>query len=149
MKSLFKLALILIVAVVVYNYFFGTTEERQQSERIVSEVKDLGKSAWNLLKSEKEKFDAGKYDDAVNKIGDLIASLKEKAETVQDSGILDDIAQLERKRDELERRIERNKVEEYGVGDDGLRDEEADRIKNDWDELLKDTENLMNRMERN
>ena len=62
MKSILKLALILVVGILIYNYFLGTDEEKQQSKEIFTEVRDLGKAAWGLLKSEKEKFDEGKYD---------------------------------------------------------------------------------------
>ena len=145
MKSLLKLFVMVVFAVLVYNYFFGTVEEKQQSKEIFNEVKDLGKSAWNLLKAEKEKFDEGKYDDATEKIGNLLASLKEKAEALKDSELLDDIARLERKRQDLEREIETNRVEEYDG--DGLRDSEAERIKDEGKDLLQDIEDLMKRME--
>lgn len=149
MKSILRLLVIVVVAIVVYNLFFGTEQEKKQSTEIINNVRDLGRSAWNLLKSEKEKFDEGKYDDALNKIGGLIENLKEKAQTLQDSDLIDDIAALERKRDELQRRVDMNKVEEYDTGGDNLRDEEADRIKQDWKDLLKETEEVMNKLEKN
>ena len=149
MKSILRLLVIVVVAVVVYNYFFGTIEEKQQSEKIFNEVRDLGRSAWGLLKSEKEKFDEGKYDDALNKIGGLIDDLKDKAESLKDSSLIDDIATLERKRDELQRRVDMNRVEEYDSGGDGLRDDEADKIKRDWKDLLQETEDVMNKLEKN
>lgn len=149
MRSLLRLLLLVVVAIIVYNYFFGTAEEKQQSEKIINEVRDLGRSAWNLLKTEKEKFDEGKYDEALNKIGGLIDNLKDKAETLKDSSLMDDIANLERKRDELQRRVDMNRVEEYDTGGDGLRDEEADQIKKDWKDLMNDMENVMNKLEKN
>ena len=149
MKSILRLLVIVVLAVVVYNYFFGTPEEKQQSEKIFNEVRDLGRSAWALLKSEKEKFDEGKYDDALDKIGGLITDLKDKAETVKDSGLMDDIAKLERKRDELQREVDMNRVEEYDSGGDGLRDEEADQIKRKWKDLLQETEDVMKKLEGN
>jgi len=59
MGNLLKLAALLVIGILVYNYFFGTTEEKAQSKVIFSEAKDLGKAAWGLLKSEKEKFEDG------------------------------------------------------------------------------------------
>ena len=105
MKSILKLAVILVVGILIYNYFLGTEAEKEQSKEIFSEVKDLGKAAWGLLKSEKDKFDEGKYDGALDKIGSLIDNLKDKAETIQDSDILDRIAQLEDQKAELERKL--------------------------------------------
>ena len=42
-----------------------------------------------------------------------------------------------------------NRVEEYDSGGDGLRDDEADKIKRDWKDLLQETEDVMNKLEKN
>lgn len=153
MRSLIKLAFIVIVGILVYNYFFGTQQEKETSQEIFRGVRDLGKATWDLLKSEKEKFDEGKYDEAVHKIGNLFDSLKDKAETLQDSGMLDRLAELERRRQDLESRIEENqKVESYDYTGPRLTPEEQEErkkdLQQDWDSLLKDTERLMQDMER-
>lgn len=150
MKSILKLALILVVGILIYNYFLGTDEEKQQSKEIFTEVRDLGKAAWGLLKSEKEKFDEGKYDEALDKIGSLLDNLKDKAETIQDSDILDRIAQLEDQKAELERKIAANQVETYddtGDPEQKVREEE-EAIKKDWKNLIEETEDLMKDMEK-
>lgn len=149
MRSILKLALILVVGVLIYNYFLGTESEKEQSKEIFSEVKDLGKAAWGLLKSEKEKFDEGKYDEALDKIGGLLTNLKKKAETIQDSDILDRIASLEDQKEELERKIAAKEVDSYG---DTNTPEEKERmeknIKEDWKKLIEETEDLMKDMEK-
>ena len=75
-KSAFKLVafllVVLVVGIVAYNYFLGTEEEQENSRRIIDQVRGLGSSVVNLLYSEKEKFDQGKYDSALEKIGDAI-----------------------------------------------------------------------------
>lgn len=149
MRSLLKLALILVAGVLIYNYFLGTEAEKEQSKEIFTEVKDLGKAAWGLLKSEKEKFDEGKYDEALDKIGGLISNLKKKAETIQDSDLLDRIADLEDQKAEIERKIAAKEVDSYGntnSQEDKARQEEI--IKDDWEKLLEDTEKVMKDMER-
>lgn len=149
MKSILRLLVIVVVAIVAYNLFFGTEQEQQQSKEIINNVRDLGRSAWNLLKTEKEKFDEGKYDEALDKIGGLIDDLKDKARTLQDSDLLDEIANLERKRDELQRRVDMNKVEEYGPEGDSLRAKETEGIQEDWDKLIRDMEEVMTKIDRN
>ncbi|HNM26497.1 MAG TPA: hypothetical protein PKL15_13740, partial [Saprospiraceae bacterium] len=64
-RSLIKIGLVLIVAILVYNRFFGTSAEKEQSKKIFGEMRDVVVSVGQLVKSEKTKFDAGKYDGAL------------------------------------------------------------------------------------
>ncbi|MFM9949485.1 MAG: hypothetical protein ACKV1O_16225 [Saprospiraceae bacterium] len=143
MGNLLKLAALLVIGILVYNYFFGTTEEKAQSKVIFSEAKDLGKAAWGLLKSEKEKFEDGKYDEAVDKVGGLFKNLKTKAQENKDTDALAELRELEKQRLELEKRLDA--VDEYDKSKAAARENEA--IKRDWDDLLERTESLMKRME--
>ncbi|MDZ4681259.1 MAG: hypothetical protein SH848_11835 [Saprospiraceae bacterium] len=143
MGNLLKLAALLVIGILVYNYFFGTTEEKAQSKVIFSEAKDLGKAAWGLLKSEKEKFEDGKYDEAVDKVGGLFKNLKTKAQENKDTDALAELRELEKQRLELEKRLDA--VDEYDKSKAATRENEA--IKRDWDDLLERTEALMKRME--
>ena len=115
LRSLIKLAIFLVAGILVYNYFFGTPEEKAQSKEVFSDIKDLTKSAVGLLKSEKQKFDDGKYDDAVDKIGGLIENLKGKAEQLEDNrDLLDQITELQQKKNSLETKLGSPGVESYG-----------------------------------
>ena len=145
---LFRLAVLLVVGILVYNYFFGTPEEQAKSKEVGSKVYDLGKSAWDLLKSEKEKFDEGKYDDALDKVSGLFDDLKQKAETLEDNkDLLDRIADLERQRDAIDRELSSDGVSSYDkVGEQS--EEDAEQMKKRFDDLLKDTEILMRDMEK-
>jgi len=143
MGNLLKLAALLVIGILVYNYFFGTTEEKAQSKVIFSEAKDLGKAAWGLLKSEKEKFEDGKYDEAVDKVGGLFKNLKTKAQENKDTDALAELRELEKQRLELEKRL--NAVDENDKSKAATKENEA--IKRDWDDLLERTESLMKRME--
>lgn len=143
MGNLLKLAALLVIGILVYNYFFGTTEEKAQSKVIFSEAKDLGKAAWGLLKSEKDKFEDGKYDEAVDKVGGLFKNLKTKAQENKDTDALSELRELEKQRLELEKRLDA--VDEYDKSKAATKENEA--IKRDWDDLLERTEALMKRME--
>lgn len=144
MRSIIRLGLLLVVGVLVYNYFLGTPEEKQQSKEIFSKVKELTKSSIDLLKSEKDKFDEGKYDGALDRIGNVFGKLKKNAEDIQDSELLDRLAELEDKRKSLERHLEESEVQEY----DSERAERKDKaeIKKEWEELIAETEELMQEM---
>lgn len=147
MRSIIKLGLLLVAGILVYNYFLGTPEEKQQSKEIFHKGKELTKSAISLLKSEKNKFDEGKYDGALDKLGNLFGKLKQNAEDIQDSKLLDRLAELEGKRKALEEHLSDSEVQEYS--DEGAKNRDKESIKEEWDELIKETEDLMQQMEEN
>lgn len=140
MRSLIKLGLILVAGILVYNFFFGDAEEKAQSREIFEKVGDLGKAGINLLRSEKEKFDDGKYDDALDKIGGLFDKVKDKAEDLNDSELLRDISRLEQKRQELKEHVDRDAPEGYS-------NEEKDQLRKEWRDLMDESEKIMERLD--
>lgn len=100
-RSLIKLALFLVAAILVYNYFFGDSEEKAQSREVFKKTGDALGSAWNLLKSEKEKFDAGKYDKVMEQLGGAYKALRERAQYV-DEKVLRRLNELEQRKAALE-----------------------------------------------
>lgn len=144
MGNLLKLAAMLVIGILIYNYFFGTTDEKEQSKEIFSEAKDLGKAAWSLLKSEKEKFEEGKYDEAVDKVGGLFRNLKSKAQENNDGDALAELKDLEKQRLELEKRLDA--IDQSDTSKAATK-EKAD-IKRDWSEMLDRAEALMKQMEK-
>lgn len=146
-RSLLKLALILVAGILVYNYFFGTEAEREQSKEIFGKVRDVGKDAWALLKTEKEKFEEGKYNGAVDKVGDsleglgeLLGKLTKTAEDLNDSGALDQLSELQAKQRELQAQVEAETPESYDSA-------EQERVTGEVQDLLRQTEELMRSME--
>jgi restriction endonuclease len=140
MKSLIKLGLILVAGILVYNYFFGSETEKAQSREIFEKVGDLGRAGINLLKSEKEKFDEGKYDDALDKIGNLFDKVRNKAEDIGDSELLRDVSRLEEKRKELQERVDRNAPQGYS-------NEEKDSLREEWKILMEESEEVMRKLD--
>ncbi|MTB53943.1 hypothetical protein [Lewinella sp. W8] len=134
-KSLLKIGLLIVVGLLGYNYFFGTAEEKAQSREIVGKATDLGRDAWNLLKSERVKLQEGKYDDAIQKLEGLYADLSARAEDLRDSEALRELGKLSERRAELEEMLKR---------DGG---ELSEAAKRQLDDLTADTEELMNEME--
>lgn len=112
-KSLIKLGLLIVVGIVIYNYFFGTPEEKESSRQVFAkskeafvQIKDLGQDVFSLLASEKQKFDAGKYDAAISKMGNMLVDLKSIAVMNNQTGFLQKIAALETKKEALQDKVD-------------------------------------------
>lgn len=141
-KSALKLLAVLVIGILIYNLFLGTDEEKQGAKRIVGEVKDVGVAVKDLLKSEKEKFDKGKYDKAVDKIGSILGNLKRNASDF-DEKYLQRIEELERKRKQLKEELD-------AVSDTtGMSGEttETKSIREDSKKLMQELESLMKDLE--
>ncbi len=147
MKSLLKLAFFLVIGVLGYNYFFGNVEEKQQSKEIVRKVRDVGRDAWGLLKSEKDKLKEGKYDGAVDKVsgavhgvGELLGKLSKTANDLNDSGAIDRLSELQDKQKELQSQLENQNPDEYD-------EVQSEKVQSDLKDLLQETERLMKDMD--
>jgi len=134
-RTILKLGIIVVLGLLGYNYFFGDATEKAQSREIVGKAKDLGKDAWELLKSERTKMKEGKYDGALEKLDGLYGNLKERAGELADSDALSRINELTQRRDELEKALKDAGGELSGEG------------KRKLDDLTAETEELMNEME--
>lgn len=148
MRKIISLAIVLVALVIGYNLYFGTPEEKANAREIVDEVKNIGKASWELLKSEKEKMEAGKYDDAAEKIKGIFDRLKGIAEDNNDQDKLVKLDDLEKKRKEIERRLaeldQSNDVSTRSKSQSSSAQEED--IKRDLRRLYEETERLMTDM---
>ena len=104
-RSLFKLAAIAIVAVLTYNYFFGTSEEKEKSTEVFGKMRGVIVSVADLVKSERAKFDAGKYDAALEKLGGAYRAVREQAQHVDDK-VLKRLDDLEHRKTALEQELD-------------------------------------------
>jgi hypothetical protein len=104
-RSLIKLALIAVVAILIYNYLFGTSEEKENSRKVFGQMRGVVVSVADLVKTERAKFDAGKYDAALDKLGDAYRTIRQQAQHVDDKVIkrLDD---LEHRKTALEQELD-------------------------------------------
>lgn len=110
-RSLLKLIIIMVLGILVYNLFLGDTTEKENAKKVFSEIKEAGVAVKDLLKSEKKKFDEGKYDDALDKVGNAFDKLKRRAKDI-DEKYVDQIAELDDTRQDLERRLKALSAEE-------------------------------------
>lgn len=147
-KSIIKLGLLLIVGVIVYNYFLGTPAEKAQSQKIFDKGKEVVVSVKDLVASEKEKFDSGKYDDALEKVGGLFEDMKEKAKEVKDSDYLDELEKLDEKRKALQEELSDIKADEQNQNiSETEKDAKSKKIRLNIDGLVKKAEELINKKE--
>lgn len=108
-RSLFKLAILLVIGILVYNYFFGTNSEREQSKQVFGSMRNVIVSVGQLMKTEKSKYDAGKYDKVLDKLGDTYRAIRDRAKYV-DEKVIKRLDGLEAKKAELQEEL--NQIEQ-------------------------------------
>ncbi len=104
-RSLLKLAAVLIAAMLVYNYFFGTSNEKENSRKVFGQMRGVVVSVGDLLKSERAKFDAGKYDAALEKLGGAYRAIRDQAQHV-DAKVLKRLDDLENRKASLQQELD-------------------------------------------
>jgi len=103
-RSLLKLAALLIAGILVYNYFFGTNEEQENSRKVFGQIRGVVTSVGQLVRSEKDKFDAGKYDAALDKLGGVYKAVRTQAQHV-DEKVIKRLDELENRKEDLEQEL--------------------------------------------
>lgn len=139
LKTILQIVVVIVIFVLVYNFFFGTSEEKANAKEIFQEVKDVGVAVKDLLKSEKEKFDAGKYDNAIQKMRSLINNLEDNAREVAPEYV-DRIKELEQKRQDLEGQLDDAK---NTVDDVQEKAKKVEELNKDMDQLMQETEQII------
>ena len=107
-RSLLKIAALLIAGILIYNYFFGTNEEQENSRKVFGQIRGVVSSVGQLVRSEKDKFDAGKYDAALDKLGGVYKAIRTQARHV-DEKVIKRLDELEDRKTELEKEL--NEIE--------------------------------------
>jgi hypothetical protein len=144
---LIKLAILAIVGLLAYNYFFGTAEEKAQSTKVFGQVKDVAVSVGELAKSEKVKYDAGKYDTALDKLAGAYKAAREGAQKV-DASLLKRIGELEKRKEALKKElasIEQAEEQQQMTTDKTTTDQakRKARLERDLDQLIVDSDKVL------
>ena len=107
-KILFTVVVFLLVGILGFNLLFGTPEEKDSSRKILGQVHELGVNVATLLKSEKEKFDEGKYHDALANVKKALGLEHERAVSLGEEGqdCLERCSRLEEQELELEEKLD-------------------------------------------
>jgi hypothetical protein len=100
-QSLIKLALVLLVCILVYNYFFGTNEEKAQSQLVFGKARELVVAGANVLKGEKQKFDAGKYDKVMDQLDAAYKAIRNNSKYL-DTKVVQQLDDLEKRKAALQ-----------------------------------------------
>lgn len=145
-RSLLKLAAFLIIGILVYNYFLGTPTEQQTAKKIFGDIKEVGVAVADLVRAEKEKFDAGKYDQALDKLGSIYQNLRDRGTQLSQEQKRR-IEDLENQREELERSVRQTGID---LKDESFSEEERTvktrEVNSELERLLRETENLVSEM---
>lgn len=144
-----KLAVIAVIGILGYNYFFGSAEEKAQSTKVFGQVKEVAVSVGELAKSEKVKYDAGKYDAALDKLAGAYKAAREGAQKV-DSSLLKRIGELEKRKDVLRKEIDSiEKAEqtaskgENAEAKSAAQAERKEKLQREMEKLLDDSNALL------
>lgn len=135
MRTIINLVLIVVIAVVGYNYFFGSQSEKSDSQEIVNQVKDLGKSIGDLIKNEKEKFDEGKYDGIFDRMRSIFDKVKSQLDTTDASG-REKLEDLEKDLNDLEQKVK-------DAGDSTVSEETRAEWRARMNELMEKADSLL------
>lgn len=104
-RFLLKIGLLLVAGILIYNFFFGTDSEKEQSRKVFGQVRGVVVSVGDLLKSERAKFDAGKYDGALEKLGDAYQAVRNGVKNM-DEKVSKRLEELEQRKAALQREVE-------------------------------------------
>ena len=135
MRSIINLVLVVLIAVLGYNYFFGSKDEKSESREIVAQVKGLGKSIGELIMNEKEKLESGKYDGLFEKVETIFKKIESQIRS-DDRQRREQLEDLEEDKRNLEKEVK--DAEENEVTRD-----KKDELEVKLRELLEKTEKLL------
>ena len=141
-RSLLKLALMAVVCIVIYNRFFGSDVEKDQSKRIFKGVGNVFTEVRDLVRMERDKFDAGKYDAALGKMQGVLENLKNHASSNKDASLQQQIAVLEKRKATLENQVGATATAQANKTDTGYQ-KAGDKVKQ-YADMAKQMENLTN-----
>ncbi len=77
-RFIISTAFFLVITLLSYNYFFGTVEEKEQAQEIFSKGAEVVGVGAGFLKAEYQKYQEGKYDEALENVSHLLSKLKEQ-----------------------------------------------------------------------
>ena len=128
-------AFFLVIGLLGYNYFWGTAQEKEQAQEIFSKGAEAIGAGADLLKSEYQKYNDGKYDEALDNIGDGLSKLKENS-----GELLGEINSWEERKDDWDQ----NKIDLQELLDADLDTIDEEKLKRAFAALKEEREILEN-----
>lgn len=141
-RKLISLVILAVIGLMGYNMFFGTDEDKARGQVVAKETKELVGSIFGLLKAEKENYDAGKFDNAMDKLNNAFRNVSQKAKEVG-GNLPERVKDLEKKKDQLDQLIEVNKNSKMADPK-----KENDKIQDEMSDILKELQNIAEDIEK-
>lgn len=136
-KTILKLAVILIIGILVYNYFWGNPEERETSEKVFNEIKDVGIAVKDFVQEEHARIKEGKYDRVLDRIKETLSDVESTVDEMDEES-KEEFRELKNDREVLEK-----EVEEAKDSGEELTKEEKDTIERRLEDLLDKTKDFL------
>jgi cytochrome c556 len=166
-RSILKIGIVLIFAVLGYNRFFGSDEEKEQSKKVFGQMRGVVTSVAGVVRGERDKFEAGKYDKVMEKLGAAYSTVRDKAQYV-DEKVIKRLDELENRKAKLQREIDNVEAEPASAPaaqpkkglkkttreDEAKAAKEAEikarrtELQRQMEELIKDSENMLEEAEK-
>lgn len=143
-RLLLRLLLFIVVAVLVYNFFLGTPAEKEGAKKVFEQFKNAGNAVKELLISEKEKFDAGKYENVTRQVDNLFKNIKEEIKDT-DTNSLRELEALEKQKKSLQEDVD-NFESDNENKDESTKQDRKKQLNEKFKKLVEDTERLLNKM---
>lgn len=143
-RLLLRLLLFIVVAVLVYNFFLGTPAEKEGAKKVFEQFKNAGNAVKELLISEKEKFDAGKYENVTRQVDNLFKNIKEEIKDT-DTNSLRELEALEEQKKSLQEEVG-NFESDNENKDESTKQDKKKQLNEKFKKLVEDTERLLSKM---
>jgi hypothetical protein len=145
-RSLIKFAFWAIVVMVIYNYFWGNPQEKAQSGRVFQGVGQLFGEVKSLVVSEKGKFDGGKYDTALDKMGNVITKLRDHGNQTGDKALIQQSVQLEDRRQHIDHQLKKTEKDMATGGQTSEKLQQAANLARELERLNIDLQGLVEKV---
>ncbi len=135
MGRLIRFLIIVIAGAVAYYYFWGNEPEKEKAQTIVDNTTELVSSLTTFLKSEKDKYDEGKYDKFFDKVGNILGSIKNEI-NYSDKRMVDHFDDIDSEVKELEKQMEKIKDKDLTDGEKRFFEDKMNQLLLKSEELL-------------
>jgi len=116
-KTILKLAILLVAGVLIYNYFLGSPDEKAASQKVFNEIKDVGSAVTDFVKDEHQRIKDGKYDKVIGKVDDALTNIEAHVKNMDPEAIAE-YKELKRESAVLEKEIEQVDEEDTELSKD-------------------------------
>lgn len=148
-RFLVRIALLCIIGLVCYNYFFGQADEKAQSKRIFQGVGSVFTEVRNLVRTEHDK---GTFDKALTKMDDVLQKLKTHADDTNDPNLKQQVVTLEQRKNQIQQDANANAQETSANNNKGIvgnmhdKAQTSESVAHDIESLTNDIQKLVNNL---